>query len=199
MFDLAPATGQLAGLVRKVTDGDLKAPTPCPDYTVGDLLDHVNGLSVAFTMAARKTPVEGTAAGDAARLPLDFRESVPARLGELAQSWRSPAAWEGMTRAGGVDLPGEVAGAVALDEMVLHGWDLARATGQDETIAAQDVERLWATATAVPPELMERFRTPGAFGPGIEVYGPEVAVPEDAALQDRLLGYVGRDPVSKSF
>lgn len=45
---------------------------------------------------------------------------------------------------------------------------------------------------------MERFRTPGAFGPGIEVYGAEVPVPPDAPLQDRLLGYVGRDPVSKN-
>ena len=62
MFDLSPAADQLAGLVRTVTDGDLKAPTPCPDYTVGDLLDHVNGLAVAFTMAALKTPLDGTAA-----------------------------------------------------------------------------------------------------------------------------------------
>src|SRR5687768_17396415 len=67
MFDLTPATDQLAVLVRNVSDSDLKAPTPCPDYTVGDLLDHVNGLSVAFTMAARKTPMAGTGAGDAAR------------------------------------------------------------------------------------------------------------------------------------
>ena len=46
---------------------------------------------------------------------------------------------------------------------------------------------------------MERFRTPGAFGPGIEVYGAEIEVPQDAPLQDRLLGYVGRDPMSKSL
>ena len=82
----------------------------------------------------------------------------------------------------------------------MHGVMLGAAiprTGQDETIPPADVRRLWATATSVPPELMERFRTPGAFGPGIEVYGAEVPVPADAPLQDRLLGYVGRDPVSK--
>jgi hypothetical protein len=41
---------------------------------------------------------------------------------------------------------------------------------------------------------MERNRTPGAFGPGIEVFGPAMPVPADAALQDRLLGLIGRDP-----
>ena len=85
-------------------------------------------------------------------------------------------------------------GDVVSDDLVLHGWDLARATGQDDTMDPDDVERLWSITTAIPPELMERYRTPGAFGPGVEVYGPEVKVSEDAALQDRLLGLIGRDP-----
>lgn len=85
-------------------------------------------------------------------------------------------------------------GDVVSDDLVLHGWDLARATGQDDTMDPDDVERLWSITTAIPPELMEKYRTPGAFGPGVEVYGPEVKVSEDAALQDRLLGLIGRDP-----
>jgi uncharacterized protein (TIGR03086 family) len=85
-------------------------------------------------------------------------------------------------------------GEVVSDDLVLHGWDLARATGQDDTMDPDDVERLWSITTAIPPELMQKYRTPGAFGPGVEVYGPEVKVSEDAALQDRLLGLIGRDP-----
>jgi uncharacterized protein (TIGR03086 family) len=84
--------------------------------------------------------------------------------------------------------------AVISDDLVLHGWDLARATGQDEAMDPDDVERLWAITMAIPPELLEKYRTPGAFGPGIEVYGPEVEVPRNAPLQDRLLGAIGRDP-----
>jgi hypothetical protein len=42
--------------------------------------------------------------------------------------------------------------------------------------------------------LIAKYRTPGAFGPGVEVFGPEFEVPEDAPLQDRLLGLIGRDP-----
>ncbi|MET9634281.1 TIGR03086 family metal-binding protein [Lentzea sp. NPDC006480] len=183
MFDLTPAADRLAGLVRNVTDGALKAPTPCPEYTVGDLLDHINGLSVAFTMAALKTPLEGTAAGDAARLPLDFRESIPARLGELAEAWRAKGAWDGMTRAGGVDLPGEVAGAVALDEIVLHGWDLARATGQPFAVEEELLQVVHGFVSSIGPD----DRDGSLFGAAVEVGS-------DAPLLDRVLGLSGRDP-----
>lgn len=57
-----------------------------------------------------------------------------------------------------------------------------------------DVERLWSITMAIPVDLMEKYRTPGAFGPGVEVFGPEVPIPEDAPLQDRLLGLIGRHP-----
>ncbi len=183
MYDLSPAANELAGLVRNVSDADLKAPTPCPEYTVADLLDHINGLSVAFTMAATKTPLEGAGSGDAARLPMDFRESMPARLDELAQAWRAPEAWEGMTAAGGVDLPGEVAGAVALDEIVLHGWDLARATGQPFEVAPDLLEVVFGFVSAIGPE----DRDGSLFGAAVEVGS-------NAPLLDRVLGLSGRDP-----
>ena len=183
MFDLSPAADRLAGLVRNVTDGDLKAPTPCPNYSVGDLLDHVNGLSVAFTMAALKTPLEGAGSGDASRLPLDFRESIPARLSELAQAWRAPASWEGMTAAGGVDLPGEVAAAVALDEIVLHGWDLARATGQPFEVEPDLLQVVHGFVSS----LGQDDRDGSLFGPAVEVA-------PDAPLLDRVLGLSGRNP-----
>jgi len=183
MFDLTPAARRLAEVVRTVTDGDLKAPTPCPDYTVGDLLDHVNGLSVAFTMAALKTPLEGTGTGDAARLPLDFRESIPARLDELAQAWRAPQAWEGMTRAGGVDLPGEVAAAVALDEIVLHGWDVAKATGQPFEVDEGLLQVVHGFVSSIGPD----DRDGSLFGAAVEV-------DPNAPLLDRVLGLSGRNP-----
>ncbi|GAB2849723.1 TIGR03086 family metal-binding protein [Lentzea nigeriaca] len=183
MFDLSPATDRLAGLVRDVTDGDLAAPTPCPDYTVGDLLDHINGLSVAFTMAALKTPLTGAGSGDASRLPSDFRESVPQRLAELAKAWQAPQAWEGMTAAGGVDLPGEVAGAVALDEIVLHGWDLARATGRPFDVEEDLLQVVYGFVSSVPADQRDG-----------SLFGPAVEVGSNAPLLDRVVGLSGRNP-----
>ncbi len=90
-----------------------------------------------------------------------------------------------MTRVGGVDLPAEVAATVAIDELVVHCWDLALATGlnfaADEAMlnAAYGFAR---AAVARDPD--------GSAG----LFGPPVAVPDDAELLDRLLGLTGRDP-----
>jgi hypothetical protein len=83
---------------------------------------------------------------------------------------------------------------VVSEDLVIHGWDLARATGQDDTIDLVDIERSWSAAKAIPEEMLEKMRTPGAFGPDVKVLGPEVKVAEDAPLQDRVLGLLGRDP-----
>ena len=108
MLDLHPATGEVARLLEGVTDGQLTGPTPCPDYPVAALLDHLMGLTLAFTWAARKTTAtggggeSGPAPANAEHLRPDWRTVLPPRLGELAEAWRDPAAWEGMTEAGGV-------------------------------------------------------------------------------------------------
>ena len=127
--DLEPATRRMSDLISGVPDELLDAPTPCPDYSLGDLVEHIGGLALAFTAAATKATGGATArgpSGDASRLGPDWRTRIPRDLAALADAWRDPAAWSGMTQAGGVDLPGEVAGVVALDELVVHGWDVAR-------------------------------------------------------------------------
>jgi uncharacterized protein (TIGR03086 family) len=187
--DLEPATQRLVDLVEGVPDELLDGPTPCSAYTLGDLLDHISTFAVAFRAAARKATGDAgsrRASGDASSLGDDWRTRIPRELGALAEAWRDPAAWTGMTRAGGVDLPGEVAGLVALDELVVHGWDVARASGQ-----AYDCD----------PALLEavhRFLTawsqPGQDARRDEIFGPAVDVPEDAPLLDRVIGLSGRDP-----
>ena len=133
MIDLVPATRRTADLIANIEDEQLASPTPCPNYTLGDLLDHLNGLCQAFTDAATKRlPEGGTQApsGNVAHLERDWRTRIPQRLAALAEAWRDPAAWEGMTQAGDVDMPGDIAGLVALDEVIVHGWDIAKASGQ---------------------------------------------------------------------
>jgi uncharacterized protein (TIGR03086 family) len=183
--DLTPAAERMADLVRNVTDDQLQNPTPCPDYTLGDLVEHVGGLSLAFTDAARKSRSEGTpqqASGDASRLDPDWRTTIPERLRALAEAWKDPEAWTGMTSAGGVDLPGEIGGLVALDELVVHGWDVANASGQPFDATTEELEAVHS--------FVSQFGTEGTEG----LFGPAVAVPDDAPLLDRVIGRTGRDP-----
>lgn len=192
MLDLGPAAREVTRLLDGVNDEQLAAPTPCPDYPVAALLDHFMGLSLAFTWAARKdTPsrggeedTPGLAAGE--RLNPDWRTVLPLRLGELAEAWKDPAAWEGTTEAGGVTLPAEQMGVVALDELVLHGWDLARATGQQFNCDPASTAAVLAfTRQSAQPE--QAVSREGLFGPVVEV-------PEHAPDFDKALGYAGRDP-----
>jgi uncharacterized protein (TIGR03086 family) len=188
MLDLDPATDQLTRLVRGVRDEQLDAPTPCSESAVRDLLDHVDGLAAAFTAAASKQqPPGGSQApsADGSRLGTDWRDRIVRRLSDLAGAWRDEAAWTGMTEAGGVPLPGEVAGVIALNEVVVHGWDIAVATDQDFTV---DPELLAAARGFVQSSVDENPNgTPGLFGPPVDV-------PDEASMLDRLVALAGRDP-----
>jgi uncharacterized protein (TIGR03086 family) len=188
MLDLEPATTVLTGVVSTVRDDQLRAPTPCPGSTLGDLIDHVDGLAQAFTAAATKASLAGDSPGpsaDASRLGSDWRTRIPQRLAALAAAWRDEAAWTGMTRAGGLDLPGEAAGVVALNEVIVHGWDIAVASGQPY---ACEAHLLRAAMGFVQQTVAQHPQgTPGLFG-------PPVAVPASASLLDQLIGLTGRDP-----
>src|SRR5918992_5093498 len=122
MLDFGPAARQMANFLDQVTDGQLTAPTPCDEYSLGDLIDHVGGLSQALTAAARKEFEPGSSqgpSGDATRLGQDWRTRIPEQLAALAEAWRDPAAWEGMTQAGGVDLPAAVAGGGGFYQLLI--------------------------------------------------------------------------------
>lgn len=187
--DLEPATRRMAALIEGVPDDMLGRPTPCPAYTLGDLVDHVGGATLAFTSAASKATAglgPDRASGDASRLGDDWRARIPRDLAALAEAWRDPAAWTGMTRAGGVDLPGEVAGVVILDELVVHGWDIARASGQPFDCDPDLLEVVHGFLVSWSGPGQEELRS--------AIFGPPVDVPDDAPLLDRVVGLAGRDP-----
>jgi uncharacterized protein (TIGR03086 family) len=186
---LEPATKRMGDLVRGVPDDRLSARTPC-DCSLGELLDHVQTLARAFANAAGKVNDETTSGPppkpDAVRLGDDWRERIPQLLDGLASAWDEPAAWEGMTKVGGLDMPGEVAGVVALDEVVLHSWDVAVASGQRYDPPADLLPLL------VP--FLEHVAEPGMKDAREGLFGPVVATPDGAPLFDRILGLAGRDP-----
>jgi uncharacterized protein (TIGR03086 family) len=185
-IDFGGAGDQLLRVAARVDDSQVAAATPCVGRTVGQLLQHIVGLTGAFRAAAAKDLGPWTDTNPDADgwpdLEDGWREALAERVPALVEAWRAPDAWEGMTRAGGVDLPGEVAGLVALDELVLHGWDLARSTGQD--YSCDD-----ATALACM-QFVGQFDTAGTPG----LFGPAKAVGGDASAFEQVLARSGRDP-----
>ena len=189
VIDLGPGTERLSALIEGVSQDSLTASTPCTEYCVGDLLDHVAGLTIAFGGAATKATGESATmgpSGSASNLDRNWRVSLPQRLDELAQAWREPSAWQGMTRVGGQELPGEVAGTILFGELAVHGWDLARATAIPFEPDPGGVAPLFEVVSH-------------AFGPGQDAargsaFAPAVPVPDDAPRFDRILGLLGRNP-----
>jgi uncharacterized protein (TIGR03086 family) len=184
MIDMTSACRRTSEVLSNVKDHQLDGPTPCTAMPLRSLVVHVGGLAQAFAAAARKDfgPLTDTPPADDAPLAPDWRTAYPDHLAELAKTWQDADAWTGMTRAGNVDLPGEVAGLVALAEVVIHGWDVARASGQrydvDEPIAQACLQHLAAFDTS---------GTEGLFGPAVPVAG-------DAPAVDRIVALSGRDP-----
>ena len=187
MIDLEPVTEQMAAIVGNIGEEQLAGPTPLDRMNVADLLTHVLGMVVAFRDAAAKLDGPTTdvpAHADGADLPTDWRYSTLQRLGELMQAWRNPAAWQGQTRAGGIDMSGEQAGFVLNNELVLHGWDLAVATDQPFAVAAENLEASWQFVVNTPDDPAAREG----------LFGPRLPIAPDAPLLDRTLAYAGRDP-----
>jgi uncharacterized protein (TIGR03086 family) len=190
MPDLHPAAAEVTRLLDGVIEPHLDGPTPCPDYSVAAMLDHFSGLTLAFTWGARKAAPAGADAfapePSAGHLDPRWRDSLPEQLATLADAWADPGAWKGTTTVGGATLPGEVMGLVTLDELVLHGWDLARATGQEF--------RCDPASCAGVLAFTEASAQPGQEAGRQGVFGPVVPVAPDAPPLHRALGFAGRDP-----
>ncbi|WP_345559130.1 TIGR03086 family metal-binding protein [Nonomuraea rosea] len=176
MEDMMPlmthATERTAGLVRAVRQEQLGLPTPCAKFDVKDLLNHLEWVAEMFESLARKGPrtEQGAYAGD-----------FPERAERMLAAWSRPEAWEGTSPAMGLPMP--ALAHMYLVDMVVHGWDLARATGQEYEPDPEAVSR----ALHFTGQMVEMGRQRGAFG-------PPVPVPADAPPFDRLLGIIGRDP-----
>jgi uncharacterized protein (TIGR03086 family) len=186
MIDFKPVTDQVAGLLAAIGDDQLTDSTPCEEYSVAVLLNHFLGLTWVFASAAKKERgphtdnPPGTPSPD---LDPAWRALLRDRLTALAEAWADPDAWDGETVAGGVTLPGEVMALVALNEVAIHGWDLARATGQDYELPSPVIDVLL--------EFDGQDADDQAAREGI--YAPVVRV-ADASPQDRLIAITGRNP-----
>lgn len=174
------ATAFAADKVKGVTAGDLEKTTPCSEFDVRLLLNHMIGGLGMLAAAARGEKAEmpqGDQFGDDPGGDYDKGRT------ELLAALRGPAVLERMWEMPFGTLPGEVMAAIAFMEHVVHGWDLAKATGQDTTVPPDLVTE--CMETVVPMDAM--LRNPGVCGPALDV-------PPDASPQDKLVAFMGRTP-----
>jgi uncharacterized protein (TIGR03086 family) len=105
------------------------------------------------------------------------------RVRSLGEAWDDPAAWQGSSDAGGLVLSNELWGKIALTEMVVHGWDIARATGRPFDLPEQTLRACLDHVAVFVPN-----------APLPELWGTTVVVGEDAPLLDRIVAITGRTP-----
>ncbi|TDP96180.1 TIGR03086 family metal-binding protein [Labedaea rhizosphaerae] len=182
---MAAAAPQAKRVVAGVRDDQLDAPTPCSQWTVRRLLNHLLLWSGTINaLAAKREPI-----------PVDLKDgetdyvAEPGWAKQFAQSlddavaaWSEPGALEGTTSMGRSDMPAEVVVKMLFGELVFHVWDLARATGQPF-----DCDEELAEAARQVVEMFEQGREHG-------VYQAVVPVPDDASTLDKALALSGRDP-----
>ena len=178
MFDLEPATTEMTRLLRGVDPGRLDDPTPCDEWAVKDLLAHIHQFVDVFATNARKGPP-----APPNDLVDDWQTAIPAALGDLAAAWSDPSAWDGQVSAGGIEMNAADNALVAAEELTVHAWDLARATGQDIAVSDAILDRVEQFFVLFSPGTADE----GPFGP----HGP---VPADADRLDRVIALAGRDP-----
>ena len=182
---LVAVLGELAPVVAGVTGSQRHDPTPCPDYDVAQLMDHVTGWLTTFAEGFADPDGRAPMASlDGYSSPPDPAEAVRRAAATMEKALRDGAAARPL-KLGDAAMPGEMALGMILWEYQMHGWDLARATGQSFSPPSAAAEESLVFA----PNML----TPDYQGEG-KAFAPPVSVPADAPPLDRLLGLSGRDP-----
>ncbi|MEU1752415.1 TIGR03086 family metal-binding protein [Micromonospora matsumotoense] len=177
---LAAAAPRTVALVRAIGDDQLDLPTPCAEYTVRGLLNHVYDVAVNFQRLAAGQETDWSVKTDHVAGP-GWRDRFAAEVERLVVAWDDPASEEGVAPAMG--LPRSTVGLMGVADLVVHGWDLARATGQPYQPAGEGIAALHG--------FMDEM---GPMGRQMGAFGAEVPVDTGRTELDRLLGRTGRDP-----
>lgn len=182
---LTTALDSTEGVLAGIQPDQLHRPTPCDEYDVAELRNHVVGWLQMFEAWANGRPWEGDAtAYEAQDAAAEFRALADSAL----DGWRRLGT-DRMIEGMNATLPGEFALSMMISEYTVHGWDLARATGQEDRVRSAFTE-------AQLERVLERGRamlTPEYRGPD-KAFGAEVEVPADAPALDRVVAWFGRTP-----
>jgi uncharacterized protein (TIGR03086 family) len=174
------AAAEAANTVRGVKPNQLDGATPCQEWTVRALINHLRQVIGALSLAGRGETVPNEL------WEREYDDAAP-RFGDEADravaAWADRAPGEGTVRMGTADMPATVVATMLASDLVIHGWDLARATGQDYRCDGEVAE------------MTRRFiAETGEQGRSMGIFAGPVPVVSDASVLDQALGLSGRDP-----
>jgi uncharacterized protein (TIGR03086 family) len=176
LFDRAAAAAQT--VISGVRPDQLDLPTPCSDWSVRQLLNHlVSGTALFHSLATGGGPVDrsadhlGTDPAGAFRTSVASLREVFAADGGLTQLVTSPFG----------EQPAAVLLEMRVNEMMLHGWDVAKATGQPTDLDPGVAEHCLAS-----------FRALRASGRGATMFAEPTEAPAGASMVDQLAALSGR-------
>ena len=178
--ELSSAEATLAvvqDVLRGISDDDLQTQTPCTEFTVAQLAEHLLGSIVSIGKGAGAT-IDADASGS-----LESRIAGAAQI--ALEQWRRRGI-EGTVPLGPGGIPASVAVSILSIEFLVHAWDFAIATGQ-EVVVSEPLATyvLGLAAKVISPE------TRGGAG-----FADEVAVAETASSLERLAAFTGRRPLT---
>jgi uncharacterized protein (TIGR03086 family) len=153
---------------------DLDATTPCDEWSVRDLLNHVFDTQNYFSGTARGEDVSPPGPNPPDIVSADPRADFDRIRGEVTDAFR---------KDGVIEKTGPALG-IAFSDLLIHTWDLARATGQDAKMPDGLAEAAYGL-------IHGKFSDEQRKG----MFKPEIEVGDDASAEDRLLAYTGRTPV----
>jgi uncharacterized protein (TIGR03086 family) len=184
---MASAGRATVDIANNIKPDQLGLPTPCADWDVRALVNHIMFWSAFRSeLAARK---QTAPADDPITEETDFTRddgwaaTLQTQLGKAIAAWAEPTAIEGNTGLAGGSMPAPAICTMMIGELVVHGWDLAKATGQHLEVDDEIVAAVHELTT----NMAEQGRAYGA-------YGAEVQAQAGATPLDRVLALSGRDP-----
>jgi uncharacterized protein (TIGR03086 family) len=180
----ARALDRTRQVVAGVRRDQLAGPTPCGDWDVRALVNHLIGGCVTVAAGAEGRAVDMANPDDHAAG--EILEAYDRAAEDARAAFAAPGALEKEFTLPWGKTPGAAALGLALADAVVHGWDLARATGQEIVIDDDVAAAIYGMTTS----MME----PEGQYPRGDSFAAPVEVPPDAPVVDRMLAYLGRTP-----
>ncbi len=162
-------------VLRNLTPQDQPKPTPCSEFTAHDVGTHLLGSLEGLGAMAGGTVTNPEQGG--------LENKVSVMTAQAVDAWRAVDLDSTVSGPGGQDLPASLAAGLLPFELLLHGWDLAQASGQELRISDEVVAYVRSLGEPMMPSARGR------------AFGPEVTPPDDASPMEKLAAFAGRTPL----